>query len=319
MLKTSKPVVTEFPPYRPNVCNAVRKDGKACQSATDKIRCPFHPIETHPNSYAEPPAAIVNPPRAADLITAALASEPLDDPKTFRLPEDVSAAEEWDEPEVAQAGLAPQAESKTDDAPPPGHEWQWQRNAEGDDYERKAVPFGTPQVSVRESDVYSDDTEVGSAYHEGQNADFDYRWMHKDEQKNLIDRKNGFTTVKKGLDNRFPMVNGAVTFGDLVLARRPKSVTEQRAYVELRAADRYGSVVAEFEAEAANNPNVGTFGAITSDNQSARVGRDPEDVRGARRRTEEMKPAPRGKKSYAFPALPFQRDKVAERHGSVGG
>lgn len=341
MLRTSDNPAKPHPAYRPNICIAVRKDGRACSSKTvpGSVRCAFHPeSELFADIYAEAPASVDIQPRAADLIAAALSNEALDAPESFRLPEDVSESEEWranmrSESVRSEAESVPQApdpqtaEGKNvpKDTLPAGQEWQYKLNAAGDDYERISVPLGTPSISVREQSGSFDDTDLGRAYHAGQNADFDYRWMHEDKQKNLIDRKNGFVPVKTALNDRFPVVNGVVTFGDLVLARRPKSVTEQRALEVMRTHERMNNVVDEFKSEAAHNPNVGTFGAITTEAETlrgsmeARGNMDAEELRDSRRRSEEMKPAPRGRKTFAIPSMPWQRDKVAERHGSVGG
>lgn len=318
MLKTSKDNGQPFPAFQAGVCICVTGQDKACvaKAVANSDRCSFHQNEAkYTTVYAEPTPSKEQS-NAATRIAAALNAEPLDDPSVFRVSADVRGDEDEDE-ELHAAGTEPHADEISDD-PPAGYEWREQLNAAGDDYERALVPSGTPQVHVIEPDRHHDDTELSAAYHTGRFAGFDYRWIHEDEKKNLLDRKNGFVPVKQSLDNRFQVKGGVVTLGDLVLAYRPKSVTEQRAREMLRTTATAMGEAQEFENMAAQTEHVSAFGSVTVSGENPRQ-MDPDEVRSARRRSEETPPPSRGRKQFAIPSLPWQRDKVAERHGAVGG
>ena len=313
------------PGYKPGVCNAIRKDNRNCSGApvTGTYRCKFHPLDKYPASYAEAPAPAADKPGLR--IAAVLDAVPLNEPD-FKISPDLQREAEsefiiTEEAEKKAGEKSPQALSPAAE----GMEERFVYDGDLDDYVKRLVPITTTPAFVNDPNVHHDETELGQAYYSGDNAAFDYRWINDNPVRSHTDRRHGFVPVKKALDNRFRVEGGVVKFGDLILARRPKEITEQRAREMVRTHERVTGEVNSFQQE--ETRGVETFGSITSDggdqgDYGARIaaGRNV-DSRTAdnRLRQDERLPPARGGKSYSFPNNPIGRDLVAERHGSVGG
>jgi len=304
------------------------------------LRCKFHPLAMYPANYvdppfhvqppsyvelpadAQPPALTDNPgsriAAALDASEKAVAETAVADP-VFRLEpltqqEALAAALDDDDLHSKSHAPGPVPENANSNADENADEMEdrFVYDSAKDDYVKTRVSVHT-QAPAYASDpsVHHDGFELGPAYYEGDNAAFDHRWINKDARQNLTDRKNGFVPMKQALDNRFRLEGGVVTFGDLILAHRPKEITAQRAREMVRTHERVTGEIASFHNEGSRN-GVNTFGSV-------REGDDNETREASRPRQEERQPAPRGGKSYSFPNNPIGRDLVAERHGSVGG
>lgn len=185
-------------------------------------------------------------------------------------------------------------------------------DGEKDDYVKRLVPARS-LTDVTSNEREHDGLSISDDYRRGEGADFDYRWIPADEKRALTDRTHGFVPVRKLLDKRYRLEKGTVRNGDLVLARRPKQVTEQRAKVQGDLQARLSGEMDALRAAAIKRGgNVEGDLNVDGEELSANDQRAEIHERLNRERT--------GKRTFAIPPLPFQRDKVAERHrAAVGG
>jgi hypothetical protein len=224
---------------------------------------------------------------------------------------------------IRSAALEMLSDDTEDDASEdesPEQEWEMVFDVESDDYVKRVKVTSEPEAArARDPIAWTDDFALGEAYYQGDHAAFDYRWCNRNDQYNLADRKNGFHPVKKALDTRFRESGGAVSNGDLILMRRPKTITEQRAAIQADLHTRLTSSTDEFHNEASRD-GIPTFGGVTSSEGAYPT----EDI------PDRVQRAAKGTKTFAI-TVPFQQERLnimkeppqgrdrLSKVGSVGG
>lgn len=200
---------------------------------------------------------------------------------------------------VEQALAAMTEDAEAEDAQPQAYvEYDGKTN----DYVVKYVEVGEePEAARAKMPRPGDPFALGPEYHEGVNALFDYRWMNQDERANLADRTNGFVPVKNALDTRFREQGGAVRFGDLILGRRPKSLTEERAYEQATLHARLTAAQESYMESARGIDGVETLGTV-SDSEGPYPVDTPSNL-------ERSLHSARGRKSFQINA-PFQKERL---------
>ncbi len=300
------------------ICGFLRRDGIICKKLPfeGSDRCMFHRNSKQDVEKAQA-AGETTLPDVAQRIAARMATAdagPVYDPaETDELPgEPTPPAPEASLHAARLDGPAPDGDA------PEGYVKRWV--IDGGEYVEKLFPIADePRVSVKDPRAFTDAFALGDAYREGQAARFDFRWSNRKEQINELDAEHGYIPQTVALDNRFTVKDGAVSFGDLILMKRPKELTEKRARdLALRSSDREQQEFAEFEEEASRN-GLPAFGGVSESRGDFTSENDPETERrlAARRAPEPARPA--GRMSFAFPNNPLGRDLVAERHKAVGG
>lgn len=303
---------TEEPnPEEVRYCAATKANGEPCPLAAKPGSdfCGPHSVhEAKKATVAEIQSLGVDPAAQRQAALLATADEPILSVSDTEAADYFSPTGQDDEPDAAPAE-AGHAAPDPDIAP--GMVRRYVYDPATDDYVLQEVPQEDTSVIVRDPTVFHDAFELGDAYRSGDAARFDYRWCNADEKRNLTERTHGFVPVRKALDTQYRTnTTGAVANGDLVLMRRPKEITEQRAReMHLHHERLMGETIDDFHAQG-RREGVETFGG---------VGETEAEALRAPHRPVPAPERPRGARSFAFPNNPLGRDKVAERHGSVGG
>nr|WP_294522597.1 hypothetical protein [uncultured Rhodopila sp.] len=191
--------------------------------------------------------------------------------------------------------------------------------------------------TVRGALATKDPYALGPQFSEGDYAQFDYRWINGgntdlSEVITQADMDNGFVPVRSVPEGSELTVFNETQFGecvrrgDLVLARRPKIVTKARAISE---ADLYqrrtGEAIEELQ-EVARQEGIELYGSVKTstddrnwkNEQPSSISRNDSIQQSIQTAMNASQPNKNGRRTFAINA-PFQRDKVAERFGAVGG